>query len=462
MRLSTLLGPDLAEVLAKDPDAIREALSAIHPEDVTELVADLDDASALALLRALPPALSADVIERLPLDRQVLVMGELERGKAAELLSEMDPDDAADVVRELSEVDAEVAIDLVAELARAEPEAAEELRELASYEPTTAGGRMTTKFVSLPPETKIWEAIEHVRLIGRERSTEWLYYVYVVGFGSKLLGVVSLRDLILAESSQTLADAMTEKVIRAAPSDDQEKVAALIARYDLHALPVVDEHGEMLGVVTVDDVVDVVIAEATEDAQLMGGVVPLEDSYFATSVPELVWKRGAWLVVLFIGQLLTATVLERNQRILEGMVELVLFIPLIMSAGGNAGSQSSSLIIRALAVGEVQPRDWVRILGRELVMGVGLGVGLAVLGFLRAMVTGGPMATAALGLTVASSIVAIVTLASMVGSLLPLAIKRLGLDPAVSSTPFIASVVDVFGLVVYLTAARLILGLSAG
>ena len=253
---------------------------------------------------------------------------------------------------------------------------------------------------------------------------------------------------------------MVEKVIRIGPHDDQELAAGLIARYDLHALPVVDEHEVMLGVVTVDDVVDVVIDEATEDAQRMAGVVPLEDSYFATGLREMAWKRGAWLVVLFIAQLLTATVLQRNQRVLQTMVELVLFIPLIISAGGNAGSQSSSLIIRALAVGEIVPSDWVRILGREALMGLLLGFGLALLGFARAMLNGGVHATTGLGFTVAVSIISVVTLASVVGSMLPLLIQRLGLDPAVSSTPFIASVVDVFGLVLYLFAARTILGLA--
>jgi len=460
MRLASLLGPDLDELLGNDPEAIREAFAEFHPEDIAELLAELTDEKALAVLHALPAELAAEVIGRLPSDRQVTVFGDLDRDTAVEVLSEMSPDDAVDFVQELSEVDADVATELFAEFAKQEPEAAENLRELSTYEPETAGGRMTTRYVSLSPETKVWEAIENVRELGRERTNEWLYYVYVVGYGDKLLGVVSLRDLILADPGQRLADIMVEKVVRANAMEDQGKVASLIARYDLHALPVVDEHEVMLGVVTVDDVVDVVIEEATADAQQMGGVVPLEDSYFATGLVELAWKRGAWLVVLFIGQLLTATVLEKNQKTLETMVELVLFIPLIMSSGGNAGSQSSSLIIRALAIGEVEPTDWVRIVSREAIIGFGLGCGLAVLGFVRALLTAGPAASVGLGLTVATSIAAIVTLASIVGSLLPLAIKRFGFDPAVSSTPFIASVTDVFGLVVYLTAAKLILGLS--
>jgi magnesium transporter len=460
MRLASLLGPELDDVLGKDPDALRDALSEFHAEDIAELVADLEDERALAVLRALPAEIAADVLERLPVDRQVTIFGDIGRDRAVEVLSEMDPDDAVDVMQGISVVDAEMSMELQASLALTEPEMAEELRVLATYEPETAGGRMTTQYVSLAPETKVWEAIEHVRDIGRQRSAEWLYYVYIVGYGAKLLGVVSLRDLILADPGQILSDLMIEKVIRIGPLDDQERAAELIARYDLHALPVVDEHEVMLGVVTVDDVVDVVIQEATEDAQRMAGVVPLEDSYFAVGMGEMAWKRGAWLVVLFIGQLLTATVLQKNQRVLEAMVELVLFIPLIISAGGNAGSQSSSLIIRALAIGEIRPSDWMRIIVREASMGLILGFGLAMLGFVRAMITGGPNATLGLGLTVSLSILSVVTIASIVGSMLPLLIKRVGLDPAVSSTPFIASVVDVFGLVLYLLAARTILGLA--
>lgn len=455
MRLATLLGPDLDAVLATDPEALRDALSDFHVEDIAEIVEDLDDERALAIVRALPADLAADVIERLPSERQVTIFGDLEPSHAIEVISEMDPDDRVDIVQELAPLEAEA---LMTELAKTEPEVAEELRELVAYGPDTAGGRMTTEFVSAPPETKVWAAIEAVRKASRDGSAELLYYFYVVGFGNKLLGVVSLRELILADPGQTLADVMTENVVRVTPNDDQEHVADVIARYDLHAVPVVDDSWAMLGIVTVDDVVDVVIQEATEDAQLMGGVMPLEDSYFATGLREFVWKRGAWLVLLFIGQLLTATVMQNNQRVLEVMVELVLFMPLIIASGGNAGSQSSSLIIRALAVGEVEPRDWLRVLGREVVVGALLGLGLGVLGFLRAVITHGHLDPVRLGFAVGVSIIAVVVLAAVIGAVLPMLIKRLGLDPAVSSTPFIASVTDVFGLLVYFGVARLVFG----
>ena len=272
-----------------------------------------------------------------------------------------------------------------------------------------------------------------------------------------MLGVVSLRDLILADPGQALSEIMMDNLVWVSPFDDQEKVAHEIARYDLAAIPVVDPTFRMLGVVTVDDVVDVVIEEATEDAQKMGGVMPLEDSYFQTSWKEFVWKRGSWLVLLFAAQLLTAAVIRQNRNALEATLELVIFIPLIMSSGGNAGSQSSTLIIRAMAVGELAPKDWAKVFGRELLMGFSLGVGLGVLGFARGWLAGETVPPMAIASAVGLSILAIVTLSTTIGSLLPLIIRKAGLDPAVSSGPFIASVVDVLGLIVYFLVAHLIL-----
>ncbi len=454
MRLAPLIGPDLQDAIAIGPDAVREALSEIHPEDIAELLEDLSAREAVALVRALPTETAADVVERLSPTRQVLVFNAIDTSRAVELLREMDPDDRVDLLQELEEEDA---TSLLAALERREPEAAEEVRELVQYEPETAGGRMTTEFASLPPDTKVWEAMEAARRFGREDMAEMLYYIYVCEPTGRLVGVVSLRDLILSDPGQSLSEIMTSTVFHVSPSDDQEKVAHEIARYDLAALPVVDDMERMLGVVTVDDVVDVVIEEATEDAQKMGGVVPLEDSYFQTGWAEFVWKRGSWLVLLFLAQLLTATVIEENQDALEATVELVLFIPLIIASGGNAGSQSSTLIIRAMAVGELRPGDWGKVLGRELFIGLSLGIALGLIGFARGWFAGETVQPVAIATAVGTSILAIVTLSTIIGSLLPLLIRRAGLDPAVSSTPFIASVVDVLGLVVYFAVAQVIL-----
>lgn len=459
MRLAPLIGPDLQDAIAIGPEAVREAVSEFHPEDIAELLEDLSAHEAVVLVRALPTDAAADVVERLSPQRQVLIFSAIDTGRAVELLGEMDPDDRVDLLQELDGEDARA---LLAALEHREPEAAEEVRELVRYEPETAGGLMTTEFAALPPETKVWEAMEAARRFGREEMAEMLYYIYVCRPKGELLGVVSLRDLILSEPGQPLSEIMTENVVQVSAFDDQEKVAHAMARYDLAALPVVDNLSRMLGVVTIDDVVDVVIEEATEDAQKMGGVVPLEDSYFATGWAEFVWKRGSWLVLLFLAQLLTATVIRENRDMLAATVELVLFIPLIIASGGNAGSQSATLIIRAMAVGELRPADWAKVAGRELLIGLSLGIALGLIGFVRGWFAGETVAPLAIATAVGASILAIVTLSTMIGSLLPLLIRRAGLDPAVSSTPFIASVVDVLGLIVYFAVAQVILHLVFG
>jgi magnesium transporter len=281
----------------------------------------------------------------------------------------------------------------------------------------------------------------------------------------RLVGVLSLRDLIVSDVQAKVSDLMTSNVVKVPPIEDQEDVARTMAKYDLSAIPVVDDNGAMLGVVTIDDVVDVMVEEATEDAQKVGAMMPMEESYFAHSFVDFVRSRVTWLVVLFIGELATASVMHHYEAQVAAVMDLVIFIPLIISSGGNSGSQSSSLLIRALALGQVTPRDWPRVFRRELAVGAALGAMLGAVGFARAYLgaslatTPGPVAPMAMGIMVAAAIVAVVTLGTLVGSLMPLAIRRLGLDPAVSSTPFVASLVDVVGLMVYFSIARVILAL---
>lgn len=457
MRLATLLGPDLLVALKTDPGALHDALEEFHPEDIAEIVEELDIESTLALLRALPDDFGAEVLERLPSEKRIEILEKLSTVEASQLLTEMSPDDRADVVQELDEA---IADTLIAHLEEHEPEIAEEVRELSAYPEDVAGGLMTTDYVVLPPDTKIWQAIEEVRRLSRAEEVETIYYIYVV-YGQKLVGVVSLRDLILADSGTMLSDIMAENVVTVRATDDQEEVAKTIARYDFNAVPVVDDHGNLVGVVTVDDVVDVVIEEATEDAHLMGAVSPMEEGYFETSIVSLFRSRVTWLSLLFVGGFLTATVMERYAVELSAAITMAIFLPLIISSGGNSGSQSASLIIRALAVGDVSPKDWWRVLGRELIVSVALGLVLGVLGFARAYFAAGEGESALVfALAVSVSTVGVVLVGSLVGSLLPLAIQRAGLDPAVSSTPFIASLVDVVGLLIYLSIGGWILGLG--
>lgn len=452
MRLAKLLGPDLAQTLAQDPDELREALDEFRSEDIAELLQDLPEEEATALFKAVPPDLAADVLAHMPEEERAHILERLGAANAAEVLAEMAPDDRADAIQDLPSPIAEM---ILSHIAETEPEIAQDVRDLASYPEDSAGGLMTTEYVALAPNTKVWQAIEAVRQYGRQDKAETLYYAYVVAFGKKLVGVVSLRELILNDPGVAVEDIMTENVIYVHPEVHQEDVARTIRKYSFSALPVVDEHGRMLGLVTVDDVMDVVIEEATEDAQMMGAVQPIEDPYFATDFWTFIKKRAPWLVVLFVGELLTATVMREYEHDMAAMVDLVIFIPLIISSGGNSGSQSSSLIIRALAVGEVEPRHWLRVLTREAGIGLVLGMILGVVGFFRAFLLQANDALR-MGLAVSGSVLAVVMTGTLVGSLLPLGIKRVGLDPAVSSTPFIASLVDVLGLLVYFSVARII------
>jgi magnesium transporter len=452
MRLAKLLGPDLAQTLAQDPAELKEALDAFHTEDIAELLEDLPEEEAIALFTAVPPELAAEVLAHMPEEERTRILERLGAENAAEVLTEMAPDDRADAIQELPSPIAEM---ILSHIEETEPEIASETRELASYPENCAGGLMTTEYISLSPSTKVWQALEAVRQYGRQGKAETVYYAYVLAFGARLVGVVSLRELILADPGVAVEDVMTENVVFVRPVADQEEVARTFQKYSFSALPVVDEQGHMLGLVTVDDVIDVVVEEATEDAQMMGAVQPIEDAYFATEFWTFIKKRAPWLVALFGGELLTASVMRSYEHELAVLIDLVIFIPLIISSGGNSGSQSSSLVIRALAVGEVRPSDWSKVLVRETGIGVVLGCILGVVGFVRAFVfqAKDALRTAA---AVSLSVLAVVMAGTLVGSLLPLFIKRLGLDPAVSSTPFIASLVDVVGLLVYFSIARVI------
>jgi magnesium transporter len=317
---------------------------------------------------------------------------------------------------------------------------------------------MTTEFLALGPGMSCEKAIAEVRRLAQEQNPELIYSLYVLD-GGRLAGVLSLRDLILGEPSAPIAIYMVDGIVQVLPETDQEEVARTFAKYDLAAVPVVDAQGQMLGVVTVDDVVDVVIEEANEDAQKMAGVVPVDKAYFEIGFTTFVRSRVTWLVALFFGELLTANVMRKYESEIAALIDLVIFIPLIISSGGNSGSQSSSLVIRALALGEITPGDWLRVLWRELRVGIALGLLLSVVGFARTFLLGQAAHPLIMGIVVATSLVAVVTLGTLVGALMPLLIKRIGLDPAVSSTPFVASLVDVFGLIVYFTVSRIVLGM---
>jgi magnesium transporter len=448
LRLSTLLAPDLAETLKTNPESAVALAEELHAVDLADVILGLSEEQSVVLVAALPVAQSAGAFDVMAADSRVRLFEKLERALAARIADAMSADERADLFKELPDA---VRADLLARMPKA---ASLDVRELIRYPENSAGGLMTTDFVAIDPAFTVERAIDQVRSTAEQKET--IYEAYAVDPNGTLLGAVSLRDLVLARAGQPITAIMNADVISVPPEMDQEDVAHLFEHYDMLALPVVDAARKILGIVTVDDVVTVLKQEQAEDIQKLGAVAPTEEPYFKTDFWTLVKKRAGWLIAIFLGEILTASVLEHYEAARRMFTSIEVFVPLIISSGGNTGSQASSLVIRGLALEEFSPGDALKILWRELRMGLVLGLILGTIGFLRAAFVGhsghGGMA-AAVGL----SLVACVTFGSVVGSGLPLLMKRLGLDPAVSSGPFIASLVDVLGIIIYLNIALWIL-----
>jgi len=366
------------------------------------------------------------------------------------------PDDAADVLQEIEPELRDEIVKLLDDATR------REVRALMAYAEDDAGGLMSPRFARVRPDMQIDEAIRYLQRQARERL-ETIYYAYVLDSDQRLLGVCSFRELFAASADRLVRDVMHGEPVTVREEMDQEEVARLIKRHGFLALPVVDEDERMKGIVTLDDIVDVVEEEATEDVQKFGGMEALEAPYMETSFLNMIRKRGGWLALLFVGEMLTATAMARFEHDIARAVVLAVFVPLIISSGGNSGSQASTLIIRAMALGEVRLRDWWRIVRRELAAGVTLGVLLAVLGAVRIVAWEKAFHTYGvhypeLAVTVGVSLIGVVTMGTLCGSMLPLLLKRVGLDPASASAPFVATLVDVSGLLIYFTAAKLVMG----
>ena len=370
-------------------------------------------------------------------------------------IRQLPPDDAADLVQAFPE---EVREDLLALLDEA---TRKEVTALLAYAEDDAGGLMSPRFVRVRPDMRVDEAIAYLRRQARER-VETLYYIYVLDGEQRLLGVVSFRELFAAPADRTVRDVMQDEPVSVPADLDQESVSQLIAQHDLVAIPVLDAEGRMKGIVTVDDIVDVVREEATEDIQKLGGTEALDAPYLEVGFAEMVRKRGVWLLVLFVGELFTASAMARYEDDLARALVLALFIPLVISSGGNSGSQASTLVIRAIALGEVRLRDWWRVLRRELLSGLALGALLGGVGLLRILLWPGRETVygphyALVGVAVGISLVGIVLWGAVVGSMLPFVLRRLGLDPATASAPFVATLVDVTGLMLYFNVASVLL-----
>jgi magnesium transporter len=450
MRLASLLGPDIKQTLKEDPDALRDLLDELHAEDLADIISELEPDEAAELLARVPAEDAAPIFERLDEHEQGELVEQMPAESVAEIASEMSADDRADLFSLLPEA---VGEQLFEALQKYDPAAAQEVREIEKWPETSAGHLMTTDFVAVAPRMHVSEAMEIVRTRARERG-EFVYTVYVIDEG-RLAGVASLRDLLISDQGQQIVEVMRTNVISVPPTMDQEEVARRMAKYDLNVIPVVSEDHKILGVITIDDIIDVLVREQTEDVQKIGGVEPLDLPYFQTSMLTFIRKRAGWLIVLFIEEFFTQTALRHYDPIMEAVKGALLYVPLLISAGGNSGSQSSTLVIRGLALSEIKLGDWWRILIREAGMGIVLGLIIAVIAMGRVMMY--PDQSFLFALTIGLTVLFIIFAGCTVGSMLPIALKRIGIDPATSSTPFIASLVDTMGVIIYAHVAMVVM-----
>ncbi|MFN6190865.1 MAG: magnesium transporter, partial [Planctomycetia bacterium] len=396
------------------------------------------------MLEAVRLERQAEIFPYYPMPRQVALMKASDRRRLGGLIEWMAPDSRDDLLRELDPEFVEEILPLVAKAER------HDIRMLLSCPEDSAGALMTTEYASLPADITAGEAV--TRLRSQAPNSESIYYIYVLDAERKLVGFVSLRDLILAKPTALVADLMQRDVIAVRMDEPSEKVVDLLARFDFIAIPVVDDRNRLVGIVTHDDVLDAVRQDATDDAQRIAAIAPLGESYLEAAIVSMTWKRGVWLTILFATAAVTAMVMARSPLT---HAWLIAFIPLVIASGGNSGNQSATLVITALSTGDCKLSDWPRILKREFALGLLLGTLLAVPGYLLALVYApGPTEALVIPLT----IMGVVMLGTLVGSVLPLLFRSIGLDPALMSNPFVSAIVDIVGIVLYTAISLALLG----
>jgi magnesium transporter len=436
-------------------DTVNEAREVLSGSEIQELWSSLTSGARLKAFQALSRAEAEDCFWNLSAPDQVELLLELPAAERRGWMRLLAPDDAADAVQAAPEEERDGLLALLDDSTR------KEVTALLAYAEDEAGGLMSPRFARVRPDMTADEAISYLHKQARER-VETIYYVYVLDAQQRLVGVVSFRQLFEAPGSMKVRNLMQTEVVTVSEQMDQEDVGLLFAKHSLLAIPVVDADEHMKGVVTVDDIVDVVQEEATEDIQKIGGMEALDEPYLDIGLFRMIRKRAGWLSALFMSETLTATAMGYFEHEIARAVVLALFIPLIISSGGNSGSQASTLVVRAMALGEVRLRDWWRVIRRECAAGLALGSILGLIGLFRILLW--PTRATLYGehyvlvaLTVACSLIGVVLWGTISGSMLPLILRRLGFDPASASAPFVATLVDVTGLVIYFTVASVIL-----
>ncbi len=453
--LSKLLQPEIQSLIAERKLSIlKEILSDWSPADIAELIIDLSEQEQVIIFRLLSNELAADTFEHLEVETQKDLLKAMAQSEVAAILNEMSPDDRTALLEELPSAAAKQLIQLLS---------SEERRiaqTLLGYPENSVGRLMTPDYIAIKPEWTIEETLKFIRENAEDKET--LNIVYVIDEKGKLLDDIKLKDFILAEPNEKVVDIMDGNFVALNVHDDQEDAVEVFKKYDRIALPVVDKFNVLIGIVTVDDVLDVAEEEATEDIHKLAAVEAFEEPFPTIPLLEMVKKRAVWLTILFIAQILTAIVMGYFESEISKAIVLSIFIPLIISSGGNSGSQAATLVIRAMAVGEITLNDWWRIMQREILSGLIIGLILGLLGFLQVALLANFSAVIGvhwflIGITISISIIGIVLWGTLSGSMLPFILKRLGADPATSSTPLVTTIVDIVGLIIYFTVAIIIL-----
>lgn len=453
--LGQLLAPEIEEYLTRrDFAGLREALSRLETPEIADLVGELPPDQQALVFRILPRALATETFEYLEQEPQKELVERLAQEQVTAILNDMSPDDRTALLEELP---AMVTRRLLNSLTTEERKVAS---WLLGYPEDSIGRLMTPDYVSVEPHWTVERVLEHIRRFGKDKET--LNVIYVIDDNGHLIDDLRIREVLLAQKDTRISDLTDSSFVALKATDDQETAIEVFREYDRIALPVTDTEGNLIGIVTVDDVLDVAEEEATEDIQKIGGSEPLDDPYLEVPVWGLIQKRGRWLVLLFLGEMLTASAIAYYEAQLAQAVVLALFIPLIISSGGNSGSQTATFVIRAMALGEVEPRHWKRVFLRELQSGLALGALLGTIGLARIFLWQQLFGSYGehwlpLGLTIGFALVGVVLTGTLSGSMLPFLLRWAGQDPAASSTPFVATLVDVTGILIYFTVASLLL-----
>jgi len=441
-QVQTLLAP------GEPRDELITLVDELQPYDLYLLLQELDTDEQFTLLKSIPPEIAAETMEHFEPLNQYQLLSRLNHDAAVQILNHLSSDNMVQLFAALHPRQAERLF------SHLKDELQEKIRGLMSYPENTAGSLANVEYVAARHWWTAEQTLDHLRRVGDQ--AELYKYIYILDSLGKLVGVLSLRDLILADPATPIAEIMVGKPVTAPAEMDQEEAARILGNYNLVALPVVTDSGRMVGIITVDDILDIIEEEATEDIHLLGGSQPLDNPYLQSGIFSVFRKRIVWLALLFVAGATTSNILQHYEGLLDQIIVLTFFIPLLIDTGGNAGAQTSTMIIRAMVLGDVGLKDYLKVILKEIRLGLALGLAMATFGFFWAMFLRHPVA---LGLTISATLAAIVTVSSTIAATLPIIGKRLGIDPAVFSAPMITTVVDALGLLIYFQFARIMMGI---